>query len=111
MNRRTTTAGKNCESRTNSAKAINMESKKKKKFAEDFASGILRVFARLLKEFGPEFLMPVRVGEYRSYFSGDQYGFALVVSDFHHQEKTFQGHEGGYFMIRATKPEPRHGKS
>jgi len=45
------------------------------------------------------------------FLSADEHGLALVVDNFDHKETAFRSDNDVYVMIRATKPEARHGKT
>lgn len=79
-------------------------------WAENFARRLSREFSRELKGEGC-WVPNLKLGGYASQLTGDEHGFALVLYHFQHKDEKFRRAHGAYVMIRATRPESRHGET
>jgi hypothetical protein len=85
-------------------------------FAHNFAKTVARAFSHEVartpkRRRGEVGCLNLRVGGFPSQLIEDDYGFALVLYDLHHKDKAFPRAHDAYVIIRATKPERRHGKT
>ena len=83
---------------------------------DDFVRTLSQAFSRNLaavpkRRRGEVGLVNLRLRDYPSQLREDDFGFALVLYDLHHVDKVFRRAHNAHVIIRATKPERRHGKT